>query len=179
MRTSLVPTSCTRASQLVSSKHKFAPGDIAIKKKNGTEGRPVYVYGDISSYSISRKRIQMDFGQNGHLSKDVLWQLTAAAYGLADSGRLWYLRSDNALTEIFGLTRSKYEPNLYYWKYLHGLLNFILVTQVDNYVYAGTHQGIEGFEALLQMEFDISEHKKSNFELFGCEVLQKKSFQLP
>eukprot|EP00171_Calliarthron_tuberculosum_P018277 IDg18277t1 len=39
--------------------------------------------------------------------RDYLWQLTAAAYGLADSGRLWYLTSDAALTDEFGLSKSE------------------------------------------------------------------------
>ncbi len=47
---------------------------------------------------------------------DVLWKLTAAAYGLADSGRLWYLTSDTALTDEHGLKKSKLEPTLYYRK---------------------------------------------------------------
>jgi Reverse transcriptase (RNA-dependent DNA polymerase) len=33
---------------------------------------------------------------------DIVWRLTAAAYGLADSGRLWYLTSSRAL-KAFGL----------------------------------------------------------------------------
>jgi len=47
-------------------------------------------------------------------SSNVLWLLTAAAYGLTNSGRLWYLTSDHSLTEIFGLSRSTFEPTLYY-----------------------------------------------------------------
>eukprot|EP00171_Calliarthron_tuberculosum_P021088 IDg21088t1 len=71
---------------------------------------------------------------------DVLWRLTAAAYGLVDSGRLWYMTSDTTLTEKFGLTKSKFEQTLYYRKDTEGDLVFALATQVDNYIHAGIYQ---------------------------------------
>lgn len=51
------------------------------------------------------------------LSKEVdrsrLWRLTAASYGLADTGRINTWPSDLALTMKFRLNRSKYESLLY------------------------------------------------------------------
>lgn len=55
-----------------------------------------------------------------------MWLLLAAAYGLADSGRLWYRTNDDALVNIYNLTRSRYEPTVYFIKDAHGKLNFIL-----------------------------------------------------
>ncbi len=43
----------------------------------------------------------------------VLWRRTAAAYGMVDSGRLWYLTSVTTLVDQFGLTKSRYENALY------------------------------------------------------------------
>eukprot|EP00171_Calliarthron_tuberculosum_P001417 IDg1417t1 len=105
-------------------------------------------------------------------SRGVLWKLTAAAYGLADSGRLWYLTSDAALTSEFGLTKSKYEPTLYYRKNAEGDLAFVLATQVDNYVYAGVEVEVSDFERFLQAEFDVGELMRRDFYVMGCEIQQ-------
>lgn len=61
----------------------------------------------------------------------VLWKLLAADYGLVDSGSLWYRTSDLALVTEHGLTRSRYEPTLYYG-HIYKILAFGLVAQVDN-----------------------------------------------
>lgn len=57
--------------------------------------------------SIYAKQPQEAADTNG------LWKLLAAAYGLVDSGRLWYRTSDQALVTGHKLTRSRYEPTLY------------------------------------------------------------------
>ena len=44
---------------------------------------------------------------------NILWKLLAAANGLVDSGRLWYLTSNSALCNSFGLIRSAIESTLY------------------------------------------------------------------
>eukprot|EP00171_Calliarthron_tuberculosum_P023073 IDg23073t1 len=103
---------------------------------------------------------------------DQFWRLTAAAYGLCDSGRLWYLTSDAALRSGFGLTRSRLEPTMYYEKDSNGLLCFLLVAQVDNYVYAGNEGRMKRFERLLSAEFAIGELKRGSFGLYGCEISQ-------
>lgn len=74
-----------------------------------------------------------------------LWYLLAGVYGLVDSGKLWYRTSDYALTSKGNLSKSKYEPTLYFRKN-HSKLCFLLVTQVDNYIYCGTDQEIKRFE---------------------------------
>lgn len=65
----------------------------------------------------------------------VLWLLLAPSYGLADSGRMWYRTNDEALLNVNHLSRSKFEPTLYFRKSDCGDLNFLLVIQVDNYLY--------------------------------------------
>lgn len=64
-----------------------------------------------------------------------LWKLLAAAYGLVDSGRLWYQTGDNALVSGHNLTRSMFEHTLYYHRNDDGILSFVLVARVDNYIY--------------------------------------------
>lgn len=65
---------------------------------------------------------------------NILWKLLAPAYGLVDSSRLWYLTSNSALCDEYGLTRSKYESTLYFNHDERGNLNFVVVVQVDNYI---------------------------------------------
>lgn len=105
--------------------------------------------------------------------KETLWKLTAAAYGLADSGRLWYLTSDRSLTQSYGLTRSKYEATLYYKNSSSGQLVFLLVTQVDNYIYGGQESEIYSFEKFLQQEFHIGELDRGTFAAMGAEIVQR------
>lgn len=106
---------------------------------------------------------------------DRYWKLTAAAYGLTESGRLWYLTSDSALTEVYGLSKSKYENTLYFKKSSEGNLVFLLVTQVDNYIYCGLEQEITEFESFLRAEFDVGELDRKEFTVMGCEIVQDET----
>lgn len=100
-----------------------------------------------------------------------LWKLKAAAYGLVDSGRLWYRTSDHALVSEHKLTRSRYEPTLYY-KRVNGELAFALVAQVDNYIYCGTEAEIRSFEDFLQQRFSVGALDRHEFAVMGCEITQ-------
>jgi len=111
-------------------------------------------------------------------SSNQIWKLTKAAYGLADSGRLWYLTSDSAIVEKFGAIRSKLEPTLYYSKNNQGQLKFIMVAQVDNYIYAGDKSNLEKFEAFLHEEFDVGELERQSFNVFGCEINQAENYSI-
>ena len=106
-----------------------------------------------------------------------LWRLLAGVYGLVDSGKLWYITSNDALTSKGGLTKSKFEPTLYYRKNGSELV-FLLVTQVDNYIYCGTNDEIKRFENFLQAEFDIGELKHKSFTLYGCEIHQSTDMSI-
>lgn len=101
-----------------------------------------------------------------------LWKLLASAYGLVESGRLWYRTSDGALVDEYGLTRSRYEHTLYYRKEESGSLSFVLATQVDNYIYAGTQDEVSKFEKFLQKRFEIGTLDRHNFTVMGCEIGQ-------
>jgi len=107
-----------------------------------------------------------------------IWKLTKAAYGLADSGRLWYLTSDSAIVEKFGATRSKLEPTLYYSKNKEGNLSFLMVAQVDNYIYAGDQDNLKKFETFLHSEFDVGELEHESFKVFGCEINQMENYSI-
>lgn len=103
-----------------------------------------------------------------------LWELRAPAYGLVDSGRLWYRTSDSALITEYNLTKSRYEHTLYYKKNDTHTTTFILVAQVDNYIYAGTETEIYSFETFLQERFKIGTIEKGLLNVMGTEISQAK-----
>ena len=104
-----------------------------------------------------------------------LWKLCAPAYGLVDSGRLWYRTSDCALISDYHLTRSRYEHTLYYKQDASHSLTFLLVTQVDNYIYTGTENEISSFESFLQDHFKVGTLEKTNLNVMGTEITQSPS----
>lgn len=101
-----------------------------------------------------------------------LWLLLAAAYGLADSGRLWYRTNDAALSNVYNLQRSAYEPTLYFRKNADQKLVCVLVVQVDNYLYGGTPDELNNFEKFFKSHFSIASRERINFSVLGCELKQ-------
>ena len=104
--------------------------------------------------------------------RNILWKLKAAAYGLADSGRLWYLTSNVALCQKFGLKKSTLEPTLYYHKDAHENLKLLVLVQVDNYIYTGVEDQMLLFESFLQSCFNIGSVERGSFHVYGCEIEQ-------
>lgn len=49
-------------------------------------------------------------------------------------------------------------------------LSFILVAQVDNYVYAGEHDELIAFEQFLQKRFEVGTLDRHHFSVLGCEI---------
>lgn len=96
-----------------------------------------------------------------------MWRLTAGAYGLADSSRLWYLTSDIALINVFRLTLSKFEPTLYFRSCSTQVLDLILV---NNYTYCSWVYAMASFEAFLQKEFEVGEYDQRTILALGCEI---------
>lgn len=70
----------------------------------------------VQPVSRSSTQVLRNFNSSSYFTSFItdVWKLTAAAYGLVYSGRLWYLTSDSCLTEKFGLTKFKFEPTLYF-----------------------------------------------------------------
>ncbi len=110
--------------------------------------------------------------------KGILWRLNLAAYGLTDSGRLWYLTSNDQLVQKHGLTRSRLDYTLYHSCDDDGRLDFIRAVQVDDYLYAGTPKRMEAFEAFLKSTFDVSKFARRSLSLMGCNIEQSKDYSI-
>lgn len=65
---------------------------------------------------------------------------------------------------------------MYFRKIDEGGLVFLLVTQVDNYVYTGTPSEITAYEKFLQKEFEVGELERGTFSIHGCEINQHEDF---
>jgi len=102
--------------------------------------------------------------------RDIYWQLLAAAYGLVDSGRLWYLTSNAALCNEYGLKRSAYESTLYYERNKDGNLELLVVVQVDNYIYTGCNNNMNRFEKFLRAAFEVGEIERNSFDIYGAHL---------
>ncbi len=74
--------------------------------------------------------------------------------------------------EKFHLSKSKLENTLYFRKSPTGDLCFVLICQVDNYVYAGESKHVKEFEKFLQSEFDVGELCRNSFMVYGSEFCQ-------
>ncbi len=56
-----------------------------------------------------------------------------------------------------------------------GNLVFVLICQVDNYIYAGEPHEMFAFERFLQEEFDVGELRHNDFTVYGCEFVQHEN----
>ena len=77
-------------------------------------------------------------------SENTMWILEKPAYGLVDSGSIWYLTSDDALKN-YGLHRDSREYTLYAKKSGNSI-SLIVLTQVENYIYTGVNEEMTRFE---------------------------------
>ena len=110
--------------------------------------------------------------------RDKLWKLNAAAYGLTDSGRLWYLTSNNALIEEYGLSRSRLDYSFYFALDADERLCFALAVQVDDYIYCGTPSQMTRFEAFLREIFDVGKFIRRNLDVMGCSIRQNGEYEI-
>jgi hypothetical protein len=97
-----------------------------------------------------------------------LWLLMAAAYGLVDSGRLWYLTSSKALRQ-FGLSCSSLDSCTWTLKKDNGICLIVLV-QTDNYLYTGLPGHIARFEQFMSQKFKVGSIEHDVFKVYGMSI---------
>jgi hypothetical protein len=93
-----------------------------------------------------------------------LWRLEKPAYGIVESGRLWFLTAFRAL-ESFDLRPCPYDKTLF--KLDDSSL--LVTTQVDNFIFTGTHEPMERFAAYMARCFKLSELEYDNFFVYGTQ----------
>jgi Reverse transcriptase (RNA-dependent DNA polymerase) len=91
-----------------------------------------------------------------------VWRLEKPAYGLADSGRLWFLTAFRAL-ESHGLNACPYDKTVFASK---TALLFV-TTQVDNFLFTGSDSEMKQFTDYMKAQFELSELEYDNFSVYG------------
>jgi Reverse transcriptase (RNA-dependent DNA polymerase) len=99
-----------------------------------------------------------------------LWQLEKPAYGLVESGRLWFLTAFKAL-EAHELQPCPYDKTLFKLKDC----SLFVTTQVDNFIFTGTDQAMDGFSAYMSTRFELSELEFDNFSVYGTVFNRDKA----
>ena len=99
-----------------------------------------------------------------------LWRLKKVVYGLSDASRVWYLRVADELLKL-GVSVSKYDKALFYWK-TNNVLNGILVVHVDDFLWAGDVAFMEKVIIPLKSIFKISKEEEEIFRYVGVNIWQ-------
>jgi hypothetical protein len=91
-----------------------------------------------------------------------LWRLEKPAYGIVESGRLWFLTAFRAL-EGHKLQPCPFDKTFFQLED-HTLF---VTTQVDNFIFTGTNKAMEAFAAYMARCFRLSELEYDNFAVYG------------
>jgi hypothetical protein len=98
-----------------------------------------------------------------------LWKLEKPAYGIVESGRLWFLTAFRAL-EAHDLRPCPYDQTLFK---LDDYSLFV-TTQVDNFIFTGSNQAMDGFASYMAGCFKLSELDYDNFSVYGTVFRRDK-----
>ena len=102
------------------------------------------------------------------LSHEWVWLLLAAAYGLCDSGNLWYDTSATKLRQ-YGLLQSPLDPTVW-TKQKHGTVCLLIVVQVNNYIITGPDSEIDSFASYLEKCLVMGKREYDTFDFFGMRL---------
>ena len=102
----------------------------------------------------------------------ILWKLNRCVYGLDDASRVWYFRMKEELNKL-ECKNSKLDPALfiYYNEGLEGLL----ISHVDDFLWAGTEKFEQSVISKLKETFKISSENSNAFKYIGIELEQGRN----
>jgi Reverse transcriptase (RNA-dependent DNA polymerase) len=96
-------------------------------------------------------------GDNSHV-----WKLEKSVYGLAVSGRLWFLTAFKAL-KSYELRSCPYDKTLFSSR----SSELYVTTQVDSFIFTGTEPEMKGFTDFMSSQFQLSELEYDDFSVYG------------
>ncbi len=100
----------------------------------------------LQSGSFDRKVFVRPPSESG-VEPTKVWQLNVTAYGLTDAARKWYLRLEQTLLDC-GFLMCQVEPAVFFMKDSRGKLKGIMVTHVDDFLYASDQQFLTAVEEM-------------------------------
>lgn len=98
----------------------------------------------------------------------IVWQLRKCAYGLTDAPRRWY-ESVLKLMTVLGLVRSTLDHGLF-TRHKDGQLLLVVAVHVDDFLFGGTAQAVQDFEAAVRKAFATGPTKSGSFNFTGVRV---------
>ena len=102
--------------------------------------------------------------------KNVLWKLEKCVYGLNDATRSWYFAIAEFL-ENMNCFRSSVDYGIFTW-YDNQNLSGVLLTHVDDFLYAGTTSFIQKVIDPLCKQFEMSHQSTKAFKYIGLNIEQ-------
>ena len=104
-------------------------------------------------------------------SSGVLWKLKRCIYGLNDAPRAWYDRLRKELFRLGGKT-SLFDEAMYLWHADGCVIEGVIVTHVDDFVYGGTEEWHTRVVDPVTQRFRISAQFAGSFKYVGLNVTQ-------
>ena len=102
-----------------------------------------------------------------------LWKMLRCPYGLADSGRLWYLRLKEALLEA-EMSTCSYDHAVFMW-FQDNNLDGIVVCHVDDILFGGSTKFHDKVIKSLKSVFTIGLEEDTNLKYLGLKIMQQPS----
>ena len=103
-----------------------------------------------------------------------LWLLKQCPYGLADAGRLWYLKVRQELLDM-GAKQMPTDQAVFVWFDEQSHLSGIMVIHVDDFIYGGSQAFQDSVIARFREIFVIGSEEFSAMRYIGVEVKQEST----
>ena len=100
-----------------------------------------------------------------------VWKLKRCIYGLNDAPRAWYERVKSELIQLGGKL-SLYDDAMFLWHDQECNIIGLIVTHVDDFIYAGTEQWHYEVSGQVKQNFKISAQATGSFRYVGLNVVQ-------
>ena len=101
-----------------------------------------------------------------------LWKMLKCPYGLADAGRLWYMKLKTELLKT-GMILCKYDQALFTW-FIDGKLSGVLAVHVDDILFGGEDTFYIQVISKLKSTFAVGLEEDTNLKYLGLQISQTK-----
>ena len=102
-----------------------------------------------------------------------IWKMIKCPYGLADAGRLWYLKLKKELIES-GMVICKYDQALFTWC-CGNKISGLLAVHVDDIIFGGEEQFHRKIIDRLRSTFSIGLEEDTNLKYLGLRICQSRN----
>lgn len=103
----------------------------------------------------------------------VIWRLNRCAYGQTDTPKMCYRRVVELLESVRA-TRTGGDHGVF-TRHASGILVLLVTVHVDDFLFAGTAQGVAAFERALRMEFTVGPTLIRSSTFTGLRVITRNA----